>query len=89
MKTEFGKTTLSELTDSYETAILHKDVLHVTWMDSGMVRESRLYPRDLQAHSGKEFLIAKDDQGNSLEICLEQVKSVREFTGVAPPAPAE
>ncbi len=79
MKSELRSVDRCEQTDHYEASIMHRQALHVRWLDDGGEREARLLPYDLRAENGKDFLFARDQQGQELRICLDQVLQVREF----------
>ncbi|MHB8474235.1 MAG: Rho-binding antiterminator [Gammaproteobacteria bacterium] len=60
--------------DHYEIAILHAQVLRVTWRDAqGIVHVETLRPRDLQTKAGEEYLLAETLVGQTLTLRLDKI----------------
>lgn len=65
------------LYSQYELAILRHRRLRISWRDTaGETHIATLRPRDLQTRSGAEFLIARDQDGQSLELRLDWIQHV-------------
>jgi Rho-binding antiterminator len=63
------------LYSQYELAILHHRRVRVSWRDArGEVHIAMLVPRDLQTRAGAEFMIADDQDGQRLELRLDQIQ---------------
>lgn len=68
------------LYSQYELAILHHRRLRVSWRDTqGETHIAMLTPRDLQTREGAEFMIAEDQDGQSLELRLDWIQHVEEL----------
>lgn len=68
------------LYSQYELAILHRRRLRVSWRDSrDEIHIAMLTPRDLQTRDGAEFMIAEDQDGQSLELRLDWIQHVEEL----------
>ncbi|MCW9058848.1 MAG: transcriptional antiterminator, Rof [Gammaproteobacteria bacterium] len=66
-----------ELYNQYELAILHHRRLRVCWRDTrDETHIAMLTPRDLQTREGAEFMIAEDQDGQSLELRLDWIQHV-------------
>jgi Rho-binding antiterminator len=65
------------LYSQYELAILHHRRLRISWRDNqGETHIGILTPRDLQTREGAEFMIAEDQDGQSLELRLDWIQHV-------------
>ncbi len=81
MKSELSRIDRCELADHYEEAIMAGKALHVRWHHDGSdEQEERIHPYDLKAHDGKDYLLARDQSGTELRICIDRILSVREFS---------
>lgn len=60
--------------DHYEIAILHGQILRVTWRDDqAVVHVETLRPRDLQTKAGEEYLLAETTAGQILTLRLDKI----------------
>lgn len=60
--------------DHYEIAILHGQLLRVTWRDDqALVHVETLRPRDLQTRAGEEYLLAETTAGQTLMLRLDKI----------------
>jgi transcriptional antiterminator Rof (Rho-off) len=67
------------LHDRYEIAIMHRQVLHIEWLDaSGESHMADVMPLDIKVSQGEEFLVARpvsaDDDDEPYEIRLDRVR---------------
>ncbi|MDH3948059.1 MAG: transcriptional antiterminator, Rof [Gammaproteobacteria bacterium] len=64
--------------DTYEIAIMHGELLQLVWKDElNQHNISVLKPLDLQTREGAEFLIAKTDEGKTLQLRLDHIQSCK------------
>ena len=63
-----------ELHSQYELAIMQRQTLKLVWRDGQQTHISTVAPLDLQTRQGQEFLIAKDQQGQRLQIRLDYIQ---------------
>ena len=64
--------------DTYEIAIMHGELLQLVWKDeSNQHNINVLKPLDLQTREGIEFLIAKTDEGEILNLRLDYIQSCK------------
>lgn len=66
------------LYDTYEIAIMHGEQLQLVWVDDNHQHHiSVLKPVDLKTRQGAEFLIARTDDGNKLQLRLDHIQSCK------------
>ena len=66
--------------DAYEIAIMHGESLQLVWKDkSSQDNISVLKPLDLQTREGAEFLVARTDEGKTLNLRLDHIQSCKTF----------
>ena len=63
-----------ELHSQYELAIMQGLALKLVWQDGQQTHISTVTPLDLQTRQGQEFLIARDQQGQLLQIRLDYIQ---------------
>ena len=63
-----------ELHSQYELAIMQRQTLRLVWRDPQQTHISTAIPFDLQTKQGQEFLIARDQQGEILQIRLDYIQ---------------
>lgn len=63
-----------ELHSRYELAIIQRQSLNLVWQDGQQTHISTVMPLDLQTKRGREFLIARDQQGELLQIRLDYIQ---------------
>lgn len=62
------------LYSEYEVAILHRERLHLTWCADNVVYNQRVLPLDLRTRNREEFLICRTENGEPLEIRLDNIR---------------
>ena len=66
--------------DAYEIAIMHGELIHMVWKDeSNQHNISVLKPLDLQTREGAEFLVARTDEGRTLNLRLDHIQFCKTF----------
>ncbi len=66
--------------DTYEIAIMHGEQLQLVWKDeSNQHNISVLKPLDLQTREGAEFLVARTDEGKTLNLRLDHIQFCKTF----------
>lgn len=66
------------LYDTYEIAIMHGEQLQLVWVDDYHRHHiSVLRPVDLKTWQGAEFLIARTEDGNQLQLRLDHIQSCK------------
>jgi len=66
------------LYDTYEIAIMHGEQLQLVWIDDSHRHNiSVLKPVDLKTWQGAEFLIARTDEGKTLQLRLDHIQSCK------------
>jgi transcriptional antiterminator Rof (Rho-off) len=62
--------------DLYEIAIMRRQTLLLAWRDeAGNAHQQRVRPLDLRIIDGAEYLIAGDDDDNTLQLRLDHIFS--------------
>jgi transcriptional antiterminator Rof (Rho-off) len=68
------------LYDMYEIAIMHDEQLQLVWIDDNLRHNiSVVKPVDLKTWQGAEFLIARTDEGKTLQLRLDHIQSCKPF----------
>jgi Rho-binding antiterminator len=67
--------------DHYEIAILRGVKMRISWRDADRSAHlATLLPRDLKTLDGEEFLIARTDTGESIELRLDRILNAEAVT---------
>jgi len=60
----------------YELAIMHKQRLRLRWAEGNVVYEQIVLPLDLRTAQHEEFLVCRDDQGETRTIRLDHIQKM-------------
>lgn len=63
------------LYSEYELAIMHRQLVRLVWQEAGQTRIATVKPLDLKTRNHQEFLVAEDQQGQTLSIRLDYICS--------------
>jgi transcriptional antiterminator Rof (Rho-off) len=70
----------------YEVSILHQEPLRLAWKDENdQLHLQALFPIDLQTRDKGEFLVARDNSGQSFSIRLDYIINYTNLTEHANP----
>jgi len=58
----------------YETAILHRQKLHLRWHDANVHYDQVVLPLDLKTVNHEEFLVCRTTAGDTLTIRLDHIQ---------------
>jgi Rho-binding antiterminator len=61
----------------YELAILHRQKLHLRWHETNVHFVQIVRPLDLKTDNHEEFLICRNDAGETLTIRLDRIRSMK------------
>ena len=66
------------LYDMYEIAIMHGEQLRLVWVDDNLRHNiSVVRPVNLETRQSAEFLIARTDEGKTLQLRLDHIRSCK------------
>ena len=57
----------------YELAIMHRQKLRLRWADENVVYEQTILPLDLRTANHEEFLVCRDEAGETRTIRLDRI----------------
>ncbi len=58
----------------YELAILHRQKLQLFWHEKNVFHHQWILPLDLQTRCGEEFLIGRNEAGETLTLRLDRIR---------------
>ena len=63
--------------DTFEIAVLHRTRVRLAWTEDGNLHTETLTPVDIETTNREEYLIARSDNGQTVRVRLDRVRSMQ------------